>query len=189
MASSSASLTENPVETDAPAIEPHNHDPKDIGEKKKRVKKAPQPVVREAGKSLFPVSRVQKIIKADKDIPIIAKEATFLISLATEEFIKRLCEAAHKSAERNSRQTVQHKDLATIVRKDDEFLFLEDIIPWTITDGPAVKRKPKQPGADSSADAGLTLLDQFVTKKAASIVEDELEEDITMNDDGTMTVG
>ncbi len=64
-----------------------------------------------------------------------------------------------------------------------------DIIPWTITDGPAVKRKPKQPGADSSGDAGLTLLDQFVSKKAAPVVEDELEEDITMNDDGTMTVG
>ncbi|KAG7445795.1 histone-fold-containing protein [Guyanagaster necrorhizus] len=167
----------------------HDHDPKDIGEKKKRVKKSPQPFVRETGKSLFPVSRVQKIIKADKDIPIIAKEATFLISLATEEFIKRLCEAAHKSAERNSRQTVQHKDLATIVRKADEFLFLEDIIPWAVADGPVVKRKPKQPGADSSGDAGLTLLDQFVTKKAAPVIEDEPDEDITMNDDGTMTVG
>ncbi|KAK0187887.1 hypothetical protein F5146DRAFT_732628 [Armillaria mellea] len=89
MASSSASVIETPVGTDAPATDSNNHDPKDIGEKKKRVKKAPQPVFREAGKSLFPVSRVQKIIKADKDIPIIAKEATFLISLATEEFIKR----------------------------------------------------------------------------------------------------
>ncbi|KAK0464327.1 histone-fold-containing protein [Desarmillaria tabescens] len=187
MASRSASPTEKPAES--PSIEPHNHDPKDIGEKKKRVKKAPQAVVREAGKSLLPVSRVQKIIKADKDIPIIAKEATFLISLATEEFIKRLSEAAHKSAERNSRQTMQHKDLATIVRKADEFLFLEDIIPWTITDGPVVKRKPKQPGADSGGDAGFTLLDQFVTKKVTPVIEDEPEEDIMMNDDGTMMVG
>lgn len=46
-----------------------------------------------------------------QDIPIIAKDATFLISLATEEFIKRLCEAAQIVAERDKRATVQHKDL------------------------------------------------------------------------------
>lgn len=66
MASRSTSLTGDPVKTDGLAIDSLSHDPTDIGEKKKRVKKAPQPVVREAGKSLFPVSRVQKIIKADK---------------------------------------------------------------------------------------------------------------------------
>lgn len=38
------------------------------GEKKK-VKRAPQEVVRYAGKSVFPVSRVQKILKADKVRP------------------------------------------------------------------------------------------------------------------------
>lgn len=57
------------------------------------------PTAREAGRSLFPVSRVQKIMKADKaslrilfkrkalntsvqDLPIVAKEAVFLISVA-----------------------------------------------------------------------------------------------------------
>ncbi|KAF5382722.1 hypothetical protein D9615_002833 [Tricholomella constricta] len=93
--------------------------------KARRVRKEPVALVREAGKSLLPFSRVQKIIKADKDIPIIAKDATFLISLATEEFIKRLSEAGKRIAERERRTTVQHKDIATVVRKVDEFLFLE----------------------------------------------------------------
>lgn len=35
-------------------------------EKKKRVRKEPVALVREAGKSLLPFSKVQKIIKADK---------------------------------------------------------------------------------------------------------------------------
>jgi histone H3/H4 len=46
-----------------------------------------------------------------QDIPIVAKEATFLISLATEEFIKRLIESSQKVAEREKRATVQHRDI------------------------------------------------------------------------------
>lgn len=57
-----------------------------------------------------------------------AREATFLISLATEEFIKRLCEAAQRQAERERRATVQYKDIATVVRKADEFMFLEGMV-------------------------------------------------------------
>lgn len=52
-----------------------------------------------------------------KDIPIVAREATFLISLATEEFIKRLSEAAQKGANRENRATVQHKDIGTTLSR------------------------------------------------------------------------
>ena len=71
-----------------------------------------------------------------------AKEATFLISLATEEFVKRICQASQRIAEREKRATVQQRDIgtsrfasrdimakihnaATVVRKADEFIFLE----------------------------------------------------------------
>lgn len=85
-------------------------------------------VTRESGKSLLPISRVQKIMKADKvcsyhplhltsnstpcqELPIVAKEATFLISLATEEFIKRFSEASYHIAHREQRKTVQQRDI------------------------------------------------------------------------------
>ncbi|KAF8837924.1 hypothetical protein BDN67DRAFT_857048, partial [Paxillus ammoniavirescens] len=105
--------------------------------KKRGKKEGPVLREREPGKSVLPFSRVQRIIKADKastgrhgtifpqDLPIVAKDATFLISLATEEFIKRLSEACHKIAEREKRTTVQQKDVAGIVRRVEEFLFLE----------------------------------------------------------------
>ena len=48
-----------------------------------------------------------------QEIPIVAKDATFLISLATEEFIKRLCKASQNVAEREKRATVQHRDIGT----------------------------------------------------------------------------
>ena len=87
-------------------------------------------LVRESGKSLLPISRVQKIMKADKvhgyhslhlssnltslqELPIVAKEATFLISLATEEFIKRFSEASYHIAHREKRVTVQQRDIGT----------------------------------------------------------------------------
>ncbi|KAJ7594978.1 hypothetical protein C8J56DRAFT_722444, partial [Mycena floridula] len=140
-------------------------------------KRAPVPSpVREEGKSLLPFTRVQKIIRADKDIPIMAREAVFLISVATEFFIQRLSEAAFRTAERERRSTVQHKDLATVVRKADEFLFLNEIIQGAAGEtalGP--KRKPK---AATSKPSGVapTMLDQFVAtskEEEATIVQNE----------------
>ncbi|KAF8073667.1 hypothetical protein FPV67DRAFT_760259 [Lyophyllum atratum] len=153
--------------------------------KKTRIRKEPVTLVREAGKSLLPFSRVQKIIKADKDIPIIAKDATFLISLATEEFIMRLCEAGKRVAERERRTTVQHKDIATVVRKADEFLFLEEIIPWMAAD-PPVRRKPQ---GEAGTKVGPTMLDQFVVSSRPTAEEGVAEQaDIVMNENGTMGV-
>ena len=45
---------------------------------------------------------------------MVARDATVLISLATEEFIKRLVEAGQKVAEREKRSTVQHRDIGTL---------------------------------------------------------------------------
>lgn len=76
---------------------------------------------------------------------MVARDATFLISLATEEFIKKLSQACQRLAEREKRTTVQQRDVgnvspvffltwyaadldisvANIVRRADEFLFLE----------------------------------------------------------------
>ncbi|KAI0051139.1 hypothetical protein FA95DRAFT_1479526, partial [Auriscalpium vulgare] len=94
-------------------------------QKKARPRQQQTALTREGGKSLLPFSRVQKIMKADKELPTVAKEATFLISLATEEFIKRITEASQRVAIRDKRVTVQQKDIASVVRKADEFLFLE----------------------------------------------------------------
>ncbi|KAH7910837.1 hypothetical protein BJ138DRAFT_1151967 [Hygrophoropsis aurantiaca] len=143
---------------------------------------------REPGKSVLPFSRVQKIIKADKDLPIVAKDATFLISLATEGFIKRFSEACHKQAEREKRATVQHKDVASVVRRADEFLFLEEIISFTRVE-PQQKRKPKAL-QDTEESQGPTLLDKFVTATRSAVDEErgatEAPEDIVMEEDGTM---
>ena len=84
--------------------------------------------------------------------------------------------------------------LATVVRKADEFLFLEGMFPvisdsnnvdkyreeimaWTSAEPPVKRAKPKGKGVAAS---GPTLLDSFVVKAAVET------EDVIMNEDGTM---
>ena len=42
---------------------------------------------------------------------MVSKEAVFLISVATEKFIERLTQAGQRVAERQSRATIQEKDI------------------------------------------------------------------------------
>ncbi|KLO05925.1 hypothetical protein SCHPADRAFT_838704 [Schizopora paradoxa] len=86
---------------------------------------APSSFQHEVGRSAFPITRVQKILKADKELPIIAREAVFAISVATEEFIKQICSASQKQAEREKRTTVQKKDIVTVSKRAEEYWFLE----------------------------------------------------------------
>lgn len=155
------------------------------GTMNKKQKQEPQ---RELGKSILPFSRVQKIIKADKELPIVARDATFLISLATEEFIRRLSEACQKLAEREKRATVQQKDVASVVRRAEEFMFLEEIIAFQRTEPPQ-KRKPKAlQNAESQSEP--TMLDKFVTRGEESQGLDVTPPpDVIMDEDGTMYAG
>ncbi|CAL1694191.1 unnamed protein product [Somion occarium] len=157
---------------------------------KKRKEANGQPITREPGKSLLPFSRVQKILKADKELPIVAREATYLISLAAEEFIKQMAEEICISAQRGSRVTVQYRDVATVVRKADKFMFLDEIIPWHNPDAQA-KRKPKALQEKDDKARPTTMLDTFVQKGAADVESGSQghDEDIVMNEDGTMSVG
>ncbi|KAI0685069.1 hypothetical protein BC835DRAFT_1386080 [Cytidiella melzeri] len=159
--------------------------------KKKRNAKEPQTLVHVPGKSLFPVSRIQKILKADKELPMVTREAVLLVSLATEEFVKRLAEASHRLALRENRSTVQRKDVASVCRRADEYFFLEEIIPLYEPEL-ATKRKPK--ALDKAAAGGaMTALDQFVSRSkpvasGSGESPDMLDEDVVMNEDGTMTL-
>ncbi|PVF94656.1 hypothetical protein CPB86DRAFT_800331 [Serendipita vermifera] len=83
---------------------------------------------RTPGRSLFPIARVQKILKADKELNGVAKEAVFLIAIATERFIARVSEAARSQASREKRATVQKKDILAVTRRDDEYFFLAGIL-------------------------------------------------------------
>jgi len=132
---------------------------------KVKPKVKPKITQRVAGESLLPTSRVQKIIKADKEMAGVAKEALHLISVATEEFIKRLSQAAHQQATREKRTTVQYRDMATAVLRNDELTFLEEIIPQTISAPAALlKRRIKEKEPVGEYDTSQTLEAAFERK-------------------------
>ncbi|KAH8114300.1 hypothetical protein DFH11DRAFT_203068 [Phellopilus nigrolimitatus] len=102
---------------------------------------------------MFPVSRMQKIIKADRELPIVAKEAVFAISIATEEFIKRITSASQKQAERDKRTTVQKRHVAVVVKRADEFFFLEDVLMWE-QEEPVSRLRKKAGGSVGNTSKG-----------------------------------
>lgn len=115
----------------------------------------PKPAPPELGESILPMARVQKIMKADKELPNVTKEAVHTISVATEEFIKRLSAAAYQQASRERRTMVQYKDVALAVKRNPEMHFLEEMIP-TATPAPVALAQHKQKLAERNSAVKVT---------------------------------
>jgi len=133
---------------------------------------------RDLGKNPFPVSRVQKILKADTQLPMVSKEAVFLISVATEKFIERLTQAGQRVAERQSRTTIQERDVCAVVRGAEEFTFLWDVLSepddsYTIHEPKKMRKAKKRDGFEG--------IGAFFSKPPVD------PEDVTMNEGETAT--
>ncbi|TFY76292.1 hypothetical protein EWM64_g7721 [Hericium alpestre] len=152
------------------------------GAKKAKKRKDPNavkkimPSVRKKGSSLIPRARVLKVLEADEELPIVAKDVIFLISVATEEFIMRLAEASQRIAAGEKRATVQQKDIALVVRKTDEFLFLEEII-----DMPDPSEAPPKQKKKKKSDEDQDHADETPGAEGAVVVAE--------HNDGTMSGG
>ncbi|KAJ2059665.1 hypothetical protein GGI17_004248 [Coemansia sp. S146] len=85
------------------------------------------------GTSNLPAARVRRIIKEDKDIFACGSESLFLISRATEYFIDSLVRESYEFSRLDKRKTVQYKDMAKAVQSIEQYDFLADIIPPTVS--------------------------------------------------------
>ncbi|TFK48673.1 hypothetical protein OE88DRAFT_1634311 [Heliocybe sulcata] len=150
---------------------------------KKREKKAPAVYTRTIGTSPLPIARVQKILKADEELIMVQREAVLAIAIATEQFVKRLMEAVQRVAQRERRTTVQQRDMLSVVRRADEFVFLDEIMQTVVPSEPPAKRKPK--ALEKAGEQATTLLDQFVVNARQ---DEEGPGDVFVNEDGTMTL-
>ncbi|KAJ9097575.1 hypothetical protein QFC20_006150 [Naganishia adeliensis] len=105
---------------EAQAVQPEHEDNDDDGNdattsKRKAPRKprsAPTKLAERApGTTSLPVARVKRILGADEDLQNISKEALFLISIATEQFLKRMADSAYLKARMDGRKTITMKDL------------------------------------------------------------------------------
>lgn len=90
----------------------------------------------------FPLARVSRIVKADRDVETTSKDAIWTIAMATvstirerhvflltatmqEAFIKHMADSALAQARLDGKRIVTYKELATAVESQPEFFFLQ----------------------------------------------------------------
>ncbi|KAI8890245.1 histone-fold-containing protein [Backusella circina FSU 941] len=100
-----------------------------------------KPTEKTPGTTMLPIARIKRVIKEDKDVSLINAEATFCIAYATELFMEYLVTEAFTKAKKDKRKTVYYKDLANTVKEVEQFEFLEDVIPPTMTLKAAIEKR------------------------------------------------
>jgi len=110
------------------------------------------------GHTLLSAVRINNMIQADGVTGNLAlsKEGLFLLSVATEEFIKRLIQAGHREANAHRRNMINYNDMAATTQQYQEFMFLSDTIPTCITLAEAMmlhERREKEMLEDNPAMA------------------------------------
>ncbi|KAK7048356.1 hypothetical protein R3P38DRAFT_2868857 [Favolaschia claudopus] len=95
------------------------------------------------GESLLPSLRLESIIKVPPEGVTgklaLSKEGLFILSVATEEFIKRLGQGGHRQASVEQRNVVNYRDLAATTRQYQEFMFLQETIPTPVSLAEAIQ--------------------------------------------------
>lgn len=75
--------------------------------------------------TIFPLARVSRIVKVDKDIEMTSKDAIWTIAVATELFIKHLTDSAYAKARLDKKKTITFKELSSAVESQNEFYLLQ----------------------------------------------------------------
>ncbi|KAG1748615.1 hypothetical protein EDB19DRAFT_213797 [Suillus lakei] len=110
---------------------------------------------RAPGTTLLPPSKVENIVQPDTSITM-SKEALFILSVATEEFIKRMAQAGHRQAAAKRRGIVNYSDLACSTQQYQEFMFLQDTIPEPISIAEALDRRAMKEKEDLQANPAMS---------------------------------
>ncbi|GAA5824409.1 hypothetical protein JCM11251_000409 [Rhodosporidiobolus azoricus] len=85
------------------------------------------------GQSAIPIARINKAIKADRDVKICSKEAVFLIGKATEIMLGKLTQQAYQHARMDKRaKMVRYDDLAAATHSSPSWFYLGEVIPTAL---------------------------------------------------------
>ncbi|KAJ2616068.1 hypothetical protein H4S08_000943 [Coemansia sp. RSA 1365] len=96
------------------------------------------------GASTLPAARVRRIIKEDKDIVACGSDSLYMITRAAEYFVDSLVRESFEFSRLDKRKTVQYKDMAKAVQSIEQYDFLGDIIPPTVTLKKTANEKSQQ---------------------------------------------
>lgn len=77
------------------------------------------------------LSRVKTIMKSSPDAENVSQESVYLVTKATELFIKYMVEEAYK--ESNNSKSLEYKHVSELVQTREELVFLREIVPRKLT--------------------------------------------------------
>ncbi|KAH9841535.1 uncharacterized protein C8Q71DRAFT_334755 [Rhodofomes roseus] len=107
------------------------------------------------GHTLIPPSRVENILQGSEAGAHLSKEALYMLSVATEEFIKRLAHAGQRMAGKEARQLVYYRDVAAAAQRHHEFKFADDVIPPPMSIAEALDLRAAREKELADADPAL----------------------------------
>jgi DNA polymerase epsilon subunit 4 len=113
---------------------------------------------RTPGQTVIPVNRLDNILHADGVTGNLSmsKEASYIVSIATEEFIKRMAQAGHRQMSAERRCTVVYADMSMTAQQYQEFLFLQDTIPHPMPLSEALERREMKEKAIVNTDPAIS---------------------------------
>ncbi|WFD47197.1 DNA-directed DNA polymerase [Malassezia furfur] len=141
-------------------------------------KRAPRPSLPpQKGTTVFPLARIAKIVKADSAVDICSKEATFLISAATELFVKKFVEEGCINARMDKRKMVRYDDMAKAAQQNEYLDFLRDVVPMPVPLSVAMQQRAQMAQAGEEQEA----LDASPTESSKPADAHEPESDADMD--------
>ncbi|KAG6598611.1 Dr1-associated corepressor, partial [Cucurbita argyrosperma subsp. argyrosperma] len=117
----------------------------------------------------FPMGRIKKIMKLDKDIGKVNSEALFLVSCATELFLELLAEKSSEVAAEKKRKTVKLEHIRIAVKRHQsisDFLLDSLPLPSQPSDAPAKVENRTRVVVDKVAPEGTRRIDDFFRRPA-----------------------
>ncbi|KAK9940165.1 hypothetical protein M0R45_016838 [Rubus argutus] len=95
----------------------------------------------------FPMERIKRIIRAEDSDLRISSDAVFLVNKATEKFLEKFSEDAHKCCVKDRKKAIAYKHLSSVVCKQKRYDFLSDFVPERVKAEDALaKRKQSEAG-------------------------------------------
>nr|XP_043635066.1 DNA polymerase epsilon subunit C [Erigeron canadensis] len=113
----------------------------------------------------FPTGRVKRIMKLDKDINKINSDALFVVSNATELFVRFLAEKSSLVATEKKRKTIKVEHLRLAVKRHQPTAdFLLDSLPMPPPPDKIPSKTVKNKSDSVSVPAGTRKIDSFFKK-------------------------
>jgi len=105
----------------------------------------------------------------------LSKEALFVLSIATEDFVKSFVQAGHREASAHRRNHINYLDMAGATRQYQEFMFLGDTVPCPLDLADALmlrQEKERELLEDNPALAHLSPFPTWITPVPESMEYD-----------------